>query len=49
MIVTAAMDEVSRSGRCREQGLYPTELEAWERELNRKDKTCSCEGRGNRI
>ncbi len=23
------MDEVSRSGWCREQGLYPTGLEAW--------------------
>jgi transposase len=29
VIATAAMDEASRSGWCREQGLYPAELEAW--------------------
>ena len=29
MITTAAMDEAARSAWCREQGLYPAELEAW--------------------
>lgn len=29
VIATAAMDEASRSGWCREQGLYPAELETW--------------------
>lgn len=29
VIVTAAMDEASRSGWCREQGLYPADLDAW--------------------
>jgi transposase-like protein len=29
VIATAAMDAASRSGWCREQGLYPAELEAW--------------------
>src|SRR5215218_1280441 len=29
VIATAAMDEATRSAWCREQGLYPAELEAW--------------------
>jgi transposase len=29
VIATAAMDEATRSGWCREQGLYPADLEAW--------------------
>ena len=32
VIITAAMDEGTRSGWCREQGLYPAELEAWKRD-----------------
>jgi transposase len=32
VIVTAAMDEATRSAWCREQGLYPTELDAWKRD-----------------
>ena len=31
-IATAAMDATSRSARCRAQGLYPTELEAWKQD-----------------
>ena len=29
VIVTAAMDEATRSAWCREQGLFPAELDAW--------------------
>ena len=29
VITTAAMDEAARSVWCREQGLYPADLEAW--------------------
>ena len=29
VITTAAMDEAARGAWCREQGLYPAELEAW--------------------
>jgi DNA-binding transcriptional MerR regulator len=29
VIVTAAMDEAAKSAWCREQGLYPSELERW--------------------
>ena len=29
VITTAALDEAARSAWCREQGLYPAELEAW--------------------
>ena len=32
VIVTAAMDEATRSGWCREQGLYPAELDAWKQD-----------------
>ena len=32
VIITAAMDEATRSGWCHEQGLYPAELEAWKRD-----------------
>lgn len=32
VIATAAMDGTSRSAWCREQGLYPTELEAWKQD-----------------
>jgi transposase len=32
VIVTAAMDEAARSVWCREQGLYPSELDAWKRD-----------------
>jgi hypothetical protein len=32
VIVTAAMDEATRSAWCREQGLYLTELDAWKRD-----------------
>jgi transposase-like protein len=32
VITTAAMDEATRSAWCREQGLYPAELEAWKRD-----------------
>lgn len=32
VIVTAAMDEATRSAWCREQGLYPTELDTWKRD-----------------
>ena len=31
-IATAAMDEATRSAWCREQGLYPAELDAWKRD-----------------
>jgi len=32
VIATAAMDEATRSAWCREQGLYPAEVEAWKRD-----------------
>jgi transposase-like protein len=32
VITTAAMDEAARGAWCREQGLYPAELEAWKRD-----------------
>jgi transposase len=32
VIATAAMDEAMRNGWCREQGLYPTELDAWKQD-----------------
>jgi transposase-like protein len=32
VITTAAMNEATRSAWCREQGLYPAELEAWKRD-----------------
>ena len=32
VITTAAMDEATRGAWCREQGLYPAELEAWKRD-----------------
>ena len=32
VIVTATMDEATRSAWCREQGLYPTELDGWKRD-----------------
>ena len=32
VITTAAMDEAARSAWCREQGLYPAELEAWKQD-----------------
>jgi len=32
VITTAAMDEAARSAWCREQGLYPAELEVWKRD-----------------
>jgi hypothetical protein len=32
VIVTAAMDEAARSAWCREQGLYPAELDAWKQD-----------------
>jgi transposase len=32
VIVTAAMDEATRSAWCREQGLYPAELDAWKQD-----------------
>jgi transposase len=32
VIATAAMDEAARGAWCREQGLYPAELEAWKRD-----------------
>ncbi len=32
VIATAAMDEAARSAWCREQGLYPADLEAWKRD-----------------
>jgi len=32
VITTAAMDEATRSAWCREQGLYPVELDAWKRD-----------------
>ena len=32
VIVTAVMDEATRSAWCREQGLYPAELDAWKRD-----------------
>ena len=32
VITTAAMDETARSAWCREQGLFPAELEAWKRD-----------------
>jgi transposase len=32
VIVTAAMDEATRSAWCREKGLYLTELDAWKRD-----------------
>ena len=35
VITTASMDEAARSAWCREQGLYPTELEAWKRDASK--------------
>ena len=32
VIATATMDEATRGAWCREQGLYPAELEAWKRD-----------------
>jgi transposase-like protein len=32
VITTAVMDEAARSAWCREQGLFPTGLEAWKRD-----------------
>ena len=32
VIATATMDDATRSGWCREQGLYPAELEAWKQD-----------------
>jgi transposase-like protein len=32
VIITAAMDEATRSAWCREQGLFSAELEAWKRD-----------------
>jgi transposase-like protein len=32
LIATSAMDEATRSGWCREQGLYPAELKAWQQD-----------------
>ena len=32
VIATAAMDEATRGAWCREQGVYPTELEAWKQD-----------------
>lgn len=32
VIVTATMDEATRSAWCREQGLYPTELDTWKQD-----------------
>lgn len=32
VIITAAMDEAARSAWCREQGLYPAELDAWKQD-----------------
>jgi transposase len=32
VIATAAMDEAARSAWCREQGLYPAELDAWKQD-----------------
>jgi transposase-like protein len=32
VIVTATMDEATRGAWCREQGLYPTELDGWKRD-----------------
>jgi transposase-like protein len=32
VIVTAAMDAATRSAWCREQGLYPAELDAWKQD-----------------
>jgi transposase-like protein len=32
LITTAGMDEATRSGWCREQGLYPAELAAWQQD-----------------
>jgi transposase len=32
VIATAAMDEATRAGWCREQGLYPADLEAWKQD-----------------
>jgi transposase len=32
VITTAAMDEATRSAWCREQGLYPAELDGWKRD-----------------
>jgi transposase len=31
-VITATMDEASRSAWCREQGLYPAELDAWKQD-----------------
>jgi len=32
VIATAAMDEAARAGWCREQGLYPADLDAWKQD-----------------
>ena len=32
VIATAAMDEATRSAWCREQGVYPAELDAWKQD-----------------
>jgi transposase len=38
VITTAAMDEAARSAWCREQGLYPVELDAWEAGCDRRPR-----------
>ena len=52
VIATAAMDEATRSAWCREQGLYPAELEAWKQDaiagLGEPRATSAAEAREDR-
>ena len=52
VIATAAMDEATLSGWCREQGLYASELDAWKQDaiagLGEPCATSAVEARGDR-
>jgi len=52
LITTAGMDEATRSGWCREQGLYPAELAAWQQDaiagLGEPRAVSTAEARQNR-
>ena len=49
VIITAAMDEATRSAWCREQGLYAAELEAWKRDAVAGPPLCQKSCRPDRI
>ena len=53
VIATAAMDEATRSAWCREQGLYPADLDAWKQDaiagLGEPRATSAAEARDDRL